>query len=226
MSENISRPREADIQIVDDNTENLKVLSNILRKNGHDVRLAISGELALKSIRTHPPDLILLDIMMPDTDGYDVCERLKAEKRTRDIPVIFISALNETVDKVRAFSAGGVDYITKPFREEEVLVRVETHLTLRSLQKELEEKNARLEEKNIQLEEALSNVRTLRGLLPICANCKKIRDKKGNWSQIDEYVASHTEAKFSHDLCDDCMEALYGEEDWYRKKRKTSDWGD
>ncbi|MCP4691865.1 MAG: response regulator [Desulfobacterales bacterium] len=123
--------RKGNIQIVDDVPENLDVLSSLLAKNGYETRMAISGELALKSIRTAPPDLILLDVMMPGLSGLEVCERLKADRQTRDIPVIFISALDEKLDKVRAFSAGGVDYITKPFQEEEVLARVETHLALR-----------------------------------------------------------------------------------------------
>ncbi len=131
------------------------------------------------------------------------------------------------MDKVRAFSAGGVDYITKPFQEEEVLARVQTHLTLGTLQKALQEKNARLEEKNDQLEEkneqlqeALANVRTLKGLLPICSKCKKIRDGEGYWKQIETYIESHSDAEFSHSLCQDCMDALYGEQEWYKKRMK------
>ncbi|MCP4690137.1 MAG: response regulator [Desulfobacterales bacterium] len=233
MNATTHKPWEADVQIVDDNHENLAILASILKKKGHDARLAINPELALKSILSDPPDLILLDIMMPGMDGYELCERLKADERTRDIPVIFISALNETMDKVRAFSAGGVDYITKPFQEEEVLMRVETHLTLRTLQKELEEKNAllkeknhqlgennaQLEEKNAQLEEALAKVQTLGELLPICSKCKKIRDGQGYWNQIEAYIESHSNTEFSHGLCDECMEKLYGDQEWYRKSR-------
>jgi PleD family two-component response regulator len=105
------------------------------------VRQAISGPLALKAVRKSPPDLILLDILMPDMGGHEVCERLKADESTRDIPIIFISVLEDIQDKVKAFAAGGVDYVTRPFQEEEVLTRVETHLTLRAMQKQLEEKN-------------------------------------------------------------------------------------
>ncbi|MCP4717502.1 MAG: response regulator, partial [Deltaproteobacteria bacterium] len=135
---------QAGIQIVDDNPENLDILAAVLTKQGYEVRAVISGSLALKVVRKHPPDLILLDIMMPGMNGYEVCERLKADERSRDIPVIFLSALHETPDKIKAFSAGGVDYITKPFQEEEVLARVKTHLTIRNLQKSLQEKNERL----------------------------------------------------------------------------------
>ncbi|MCP4688930.1 MAG: response regulator [Desulfobacterales bacterium] len=218
---------DAKILIVDDKPENLRLLTGILKEKGYLVRQLRDGNMVLASAVSAPPDLILLDIMMPDMDGYQVCGRLKAEERTRDIPVIFISALNETMDKVKAFSTGGVDYITKPFQEQEVLARVETHLTLRMLQRALQEKNARLEEKNDQLgekneqlEEALANVRTLKGLLPICSKCKKIRDGEGYWKKIETYIENHSEAEFSHGLCQDCMDMLYGDQEWYRKTMK------
>ncbi len=123
----------------------------MLTAQGYKVRTAISGTLALKSARKHPPDLILLDIRMPELDGYQVCEQLKADERTRDVPVIFISALDQVQDKVKAFSLGGVDYITKPFQEQEVLARVETHLALRKAQKNLEETNTQLRRANDEL---------------------------------------------------------------------------
>jgi len=155
---------------------------------------------------------------MPEMSGYEVCRQLKADERTHEISVIFLSALAETLDRVKAFSTGGVDYITKPFQVEEVLARVKTHLTIRNLQKELQGKNAQLEGKNVQLQqkntqlqEALDNIKTLRGLIPICANCKKIRDDEGFWNQVEVYVRDHTEADFSHGICPDCARELYPE---------------
>lgn len=135
----------ADILIVDDTPANLRLLSELLTGNGYHVRAVTSGVRALESARAVPPNLILLDIRMPEMDGCEVCEQLKADERTRHIPVIFISALDEIEEKVRAFKVGGVDYITKPFQMEEVLVRVETHLTLRRLQQRLEVANRRFE---------------------------------------------------------------------------------
>lgn len=132
------------ILAVDDTPENLTVLRQILTRHGYRVRPALSGEIALKAVQTDIPDLILLDVMMPGMDGYEVCNRLKAEARTCDIPVLFISALNETEDKVRGFKAGGVDYITKPFNVGEVLARVETHLAFRNLQKKILKQNVQL----------------------------------------------------------------------------------
>ena len=134
-----------DILIVDDTLANLRVLSSMLTDQGYKVRGVPNGEMALKVAHSAAPELILLDINMPEMNGYEVCEKLKAAEETREIPVIFISALDEVLDKVKAFTAGGVDYITKPFQFEEALARVQTHLTLRNLQRQLQDTNEDLE---------------------------------------------------------------------------------
>ena len=134
----MNQPSAGSIVIVDDNPNNLQVLSAMLQQAGYKVRPAISGELALRAIEMSPPDLILLDIRMPEIDGYETCRRLKADPRTAEIPVIFISALAETEDKLTAFRAGGVDYVAKPFQAEEVLARVRAHLQLYRMQRHLE----------------------------------------------------------------------------------------
>ncbi|WP_163340424.1 sigma 54-interacting transcriptional regulator [Desulfopila sp. IMCC35008] len=130
MTQSVSRKNN--ILIVDDTPENLSVLRQLLTERGYLVRPALSGEIALKAVKTQIPDLILLDIMMPDMDGYEVCSILKLDKATAHIPIIFISALTEVGEILKAFQAGGVDYITKPFRTEEVLARVKTHLQLQT----------------------------------------------------------------------------------------------
>jgi sigma-B regulation protein RsbU (phosphoserine phosphatase) len=134
------------ILIVDDTPANLRLLSQMLSERGYGVRAVTSGARALESVYVTQPSLILLDIRMPEMNGYEVCERLKQDPRTKDIPIIFISALNEIADKVRGFNLGGVDYITKPFQFEEVLARVETHIALRRLQKQLQDANKKFEE--------------------------------------------------------------------------------
>lgn len=146
MSARRGNPDDASILIVDDTPANLRLLSEMLAAQGYAVRPAPDGALALAAVQAEPPDLILLDIRMPEMDGYEVCERLKADRQTRDIPVIFISALGETEDKLKAFAAGGVDYITKPFQIEEVRARVEAHLALRRLQQQLQTANRRFQE--------------------------------------------------------------------------------
>jgi signal transduction histidine kinase len=131
--------------IVDDMPANLRLLSDMLKKHGYRVRPAPSGELALQAAQIDPPDLVLLDISMPEMDGYEVCQRFKADPRLRDIPIIFVSALDEVLDKVKAFGSGGVDYITKPVHYEEVKARVRTHLELRRREQLLHESYTRLQ---------------------------------------------------------------------------------
>lgn len=127
----------ATILVVDDTLPNLELLSEMLKARGYRVRPVPSGDLALQAAKSNPPDLILLDVHMPEMDGYEVCEHLKADEQLQDIPVLFISGLSETTDKVRAFQVGGADYITKPFQFEEVEARVATHLELRRQRREL-----------------------------------------------------------------------------------------
>jgi two-component system, sensor histidine kinase and response regulator len=134
------------ILIVDDTPNNLRFLSDLLTKAGYSVRKVISGELGLEAARLEPPDLILLDIRMPGLDGYKVCAQLKSDQRTSEIPVIFLSAMDEELDKVMAFEAGGVDYITKPFQVVEVLARIETHLQISYLRKALTQQNLQLQQ--------------------------------------------------------------------------------
>ena len=141
MNQPYSPKTMGSILIVDDSLNNLSLLERILSRKGYKVGLASSGKLALDSVDLTQPDLILLDIMMPAMDGYEVCTRLKSNDRTRGIPIIFLSALVEVSNKVKAFNAGGVDYITKPFEPVEVVARVENQLRLRELELQLTEKN-------------------------------------------------------------------------------------
>jgi two-component system NtrC family sensor kinase len=135
---------KSNILIIDDTPANLQLLTSMLVEQGYQIFSAISGKVALNVVQKTLPDLILLDINMPGMNGYEVCEQLKANEKTRDIPVIFISALSETLDKVKAFFVGGVDYVTKPFQTEEVLARVKTHLQLHQLQQQLTAQNEEL----------------------------------------------------------------------------------
>src|SRR5664280_724118 len=136
--------KPASILIVDDVAANLQVLTKMLDDQGYLTRPVTSGKMALLAAQNDPPDLVLLDITMPGMDGYEVCASMKANEKLRDIPVIFISALHETLDKVKGFSVGGLDYVTKPFQFEEVHARVATHLKLHALQTAIEAYNHRL----------------------------------------------------------------------------------
>ena len=158
MSSNQTVSFKGDILVIDDTPDNLRLLSTMLTEQGYKVRKALSGQMALRSAQTVLPDLVLLDINMPEMNGYEVCTQLKADEQTRDVPVIFISALDDVWDKVKAFSVGGVDYISKPFQREEVLARVENQLKLRSLTLQLVEQNTRLQQEiwdRIKAEESM-----------------------------------------------------------------------
>ena len=134
----------ASVLVVDDTIDNLRLLSDLLGQQGYEVRAVTNGRQALQAVEHDPPDLILLDVTMPEIDGFEVCRRLRATERSKDVPIIFLTALTDTADKVRAFDAGGVDYITKPFQFDEVLARVRTHLALRHAQTALADSYERL----------------------------------------------------------------------------------
>ncbi len=201
MKEQVKKPK---VIIIDDAPENIRMLIEIL-KDDYATIPATSGESGLEKAQIVPlPDLILLDIMMPGIDGYEVCKRLKAIKKTKYIPVVFISAISEVMDDAKAFDLGAADYITKPFYPVTIKARVKNHIKLRKtiLGMELLVQ---------QLKEALSEIKTLSGLIPICANCKKIRDDKGYWLQVEQYIKQHSGAEFSQSICPDCVSELYEE---------------
>ncbi|MEG4574009.1 adenylate/guanylate cyclase domain-containing protein [Microcoleus sp. N3A4] len=150
---------QADILVVDDTPDNLRLLIKILQKNNYKVRPVTNGFSALDAIQSSAPDLILLDIMMPDLDGYELCQKLKSDPQFREIPIIFLSALEEGINKAKAFEVGAADYITKPFQVKEVLARVSNQLTVRLLQMQLQEKNEELTAQNVQLHQEIAERR-------------------------------------------------------------------
>ncbi|HBD95847.1 MAG: hypothetical protein A2015_04585 [Spirochaetes bacterium GWF1_31_7] len=192
------------ILIVDDIVLNIQVAAGVLQEYNYEILTATGGEQAIKIIKAKKPDLILLDIMMPDIDGFDVIKSIKESSETSDIPVIFVTAKNDIETLVAGFNAGAVDYITKPFNPFELYARVRAHLELKMAKTELEAKNK-------ELQQALNDIKTLEGLIPICANCKKIKDDDGYWHSVEEYMTEHSDVKFTHGLCNDCIKKLYPE---------------
>ncbi|MCI5167104.1 MAG: response regulator [Candidatus Electrothrix sp. GM3_4] len=178
------------ILVVDDQPANLKVLLSFLQEHNYRVYMVDSGQRALNILPKVQPDLVLLDVMMPGMNGFEICKRIKADKELAALPIIFMTALDSVEDKVAGFSAGAVDYITKPFQQVEVLARISTHITLRKREKELKE--------------ALEEIKTLNGILPICSYCKQIRNDEGYWQQVEEYISEHSEAMFTHGVCPSC----------------------
>ncbi|WP_392533514.1 diguanylate cyclase [Nostoc sp. C117] len=161
MANLLKSPSETNILVVDDTPDNLRLLAKILELQGYIIRKSINGRMALQAAERHPPDLILLDINMPEMNGYEVCQQLKASKKTDQIPIIFISALDQINDKVQAFELGGQDYITKPFQELEVLMRVRNQLLIKQQHQQLIEQNQRLEDEIQKRLKAESEVRQL-----------------------------------------------------------------
>jgi len=207
------------ILIIDDSVDNRMLFKYILENAGYaDVLTAGSAHDAFKVLGMENPseadsvvDLILMDIMMPEMDGIEACRQIKSVERLRDIPIIMVTARTEEKDIEDAFSVGAMDYITKPLRGIELLVRSRSAL---SLKKEIDRRKNREQELlnlNRELKNSIETIKTLRGLIPICANCKKIRDDKGYWNQIESYIQKHSEAEFSHGICPECARKLYPE---------------
>jgi signal transduction histidine kinase len=170
------RESSAAILIVDDQRANLSVLSDYLRQVGYRTLIARDGESALERARFGRPDLILLDVLMPGIDGFETCRRLKADPAVRDIPVIFTTALHDTVDKLSGFQVGGVDYVTKPFQTEELLARVQVHLALRAAQRQIEERNAELQRVSDALREAQA------------ASERKVHERTAELAQVNQVL--------------------------------------
>ncbi|MFP4123530.1 hybrid sensor histidine kinase/response regulator [Coleofasciculus sp.] len=173
------------ILIIDDSPNNLEILSETLTSAGFEIAVALDGETALEQIAYDPPTLILLDVMMPGIDGFETCRRLKTNPDTHEIPIIFMTALTDTIDKVKGLNLGAVDYITKPFQQEEVLARVKVHLKLRTLTKTLEEQNTRLVEEVEQRGKAEAALQTLTQELEqrVEERTNQLAQALNNWQQ-------------------------------------------
>jgi len=170
LKKEVNNTNEGGILVVEDNHKNLRLLVDILSKKGYKARPAPSGPLAIRSAQKSPPDLILLDIMMPGMDGFTVCRELKSCENTKDVPIIFVTALNEDFDRIKAFEAGGVDFISKPFAAKEILARVEVHLTNKKLLQQLGEKNQQLEEEIKTRQEIEKDLRLLERAISASSN--------------------------------------------------------
>ena len=204
------------ILIVDDSTDHYALLRSILTKAGHRQILgaesaqAAFSMLDLDGIQSATDiDLILMDVLMPEIDGVQACRRIKQQTHLRDIPIIMVTAKNDLENLHEAFSAGAMDYINKPVKSVELLARVASALTLKKEMDCRKLRESELRRTNEELQQALREVKVLRGLIPICASCKKIRNDGGFWQQIEEYIGEHSEAEFSHGICQPCLKKLY-----------------
>ncbi len=205
------------ILIVDDSRDEQDLLSTRLRAAGYgSLMVADSAEAAFGILgrdnvgqRTEAVDLILMDIMMPGVDGLEACRRITATEWLRDIPIIVITVKTGEQDLLAAFAAGAMDYIRKPVNPVELVARVSSALTLRAERNTRKAREHELLLRTEELERALRDVKVLRKLIPICANCKRVRTDAGDWQQLEEYIRCHAEVEFSHGICQVCMKEVY-----------------
>ena len=204
------------ILIVDDSPDQQALLRSILGKAGHaDVLSADSAKAAARVLNLEGDsaaqniDLILMDVLMPGQDGVETCRQIKGCAHLEHIPVIMVTAKSDLSNLQDAFAAGAMDFISKPVNSVELLARVSSALLLKQEMDRRKNRELELRRSNEELQKALKEVKVLRGLIPICASCKKIRNDGGFWQQLEEYLGEHSEAEFSHGLCQPCIKKLY-----------------
>jgi CheY-like chemotaxis protein len=186
----------------DDDPNVLRATTRVLRSAGYDVSEAITGESCLLAIQEKRPDMLLLDVMLPDLSGIEVCRRIKIDPNLRTIFVVMLSGLTEPDNQSEGLESGADGYIVKPVTSRELLARVTAMVRIIKAERERDRLICKLQD-------ALANIKILHGLLPICASCKKVRDDKGYWNQLEVYILEHSEAEFTHGLCPDCTKRLY-----------------
>ena len=192
-------PDQIKILVVDDDAEVAHGTAHLLKQAGYATAQAANGVEALQAVQSFRPNLVLTDREMPEMDGMEFCRRMKSNPAFSDVFVILISGSYTLSEEQSAGLEAGADgYIARPIANRELVARVAVFARILRLNRALHEKNA-------ELEEALANVKTLSGLVPICAHCKKVRDDRGYWSMVEDYVTAHSDAKFSHGLCPDCL---------------------
>lgn len=224
------------ILIIDDDIMSIDLMKSIFIENGYkniykNIYSTTSAKEGMDYAQNNAPDLIILDIVMPDISGFDFCASLRKKKATTHIPVIMVSGAGLEADRTiqKTFEVGTTDFITKPIRSVEFLARVRAALNLKQAHdKMVTELNKRLaiekEQKKLirKLQNAVEKINTLSGLLPICSACKKVRDDKGYWQQIETYVQDHSPAEFSHSICPECAEKHYPDFKLYKEKNNIT----
>lgn len=223
--------REIKILLVEDDYLIADMIERILSELGYNnIIEASNGKQAIEKTRIMKPDIIIMDIEMPEMNGIEATQIIQDKYPT---PVIILTAYENSKFIEQASKAGVSAYLIKPLKknlvERSIAIALARHndlIKVRKLNKKLEEKNLemlrlnkKLKVKNNELDIALAEIKTLRGFVPICSNCKKIRDDEGFWNNVEAYISEHTEAKFTHGICPECMETLYGNEVWYKKNK-------
>ncbi len=207
------------ILVIDDDPISLRFIEKLLQQKGYqNIKTYSDAITARESVEKEPPDLILLDLIMPEMDGYQFSKSIRENESTRDIPILVVTGGGTEADEAieKSFNAGATDYINKPINPTEFHARLRSALSIKKAHDRLKEalahrKAAEKEREKLigKLQQALAKVKKLSGLLPICASCKKIRDDRGYWNQIESYIREHSEADFTHSLCPECVEKMY-----------------
>ncbi|MEW6238859.1 MAG: response regulator [Candidatus Omnitrophota bacterium] len=206
------------ILIADDDPTALFLLQENLTEWGFDIALASDGNEAWNLIQqTSQPQIAILDWIMPGMNGLEICSRLRQEEKDRYIYILLLTSKNRCENIVQGLEAGADDYIIKPFDALELKARIATGKRIIELQDELLQVREKQNQLILELTQALENVKTLSGLIPICAWCKKIRDDEGYWNRVEEYLTDHSDAKFTHSICPECKKQLCGERDFIKK---------
>jgi DNA-binding response OmpR family regulator len=198
------------VLIVDDDELNVGLIAGAL-KDLYTIFTATNGEDALRLMRDESPDLVLLDVMMPDIDGLEVSRRARADAALADVPIIFVTAMDTVEGQSAGLSLGAVDYITKPVNVEHLKLRVHNQLEIKRQRDQIMRMKRVLERRNAALERMLERVKRLEGFLTICMYCKKIRAADEDWQQLERYITEHTDTQFSHGICPECESREIGE---------------
>lgn len=191
--------------VVDDDSINVQFLTSALQDE-YDVIVAYNGYDAINLLKEQAPDLILLDVMMPGLSGFDVCRIIKSDESFEETPVIFLTALDNDEGELQGLELGGIDYLAKPINFALLKLRLRNHIALRERSDLVKEQRDLLARQKEELENALSRVKQLEGIIPICMYCKKIRDDRNSWKQLERYLSEHSEAMFSHGICPTCVD--------------------
>ena len=200
------------ILATDDDPQVLLLTSSVLTRAGYEVMEAKTGKECLEATYAHRPDLVLLDVMLPDMKGSEVCRRIKVDPDLRGIFVMLLSGVEVSSEfQAKGLNVGADGYIVKPISNKELLARVQAMERLKRVEDALREKEKQQEELILKLQKALAEIKTLKGFIPICASCKKIRDDEGYWNRLEAYISKHTDAVFTHGICPDCAEQYKAE---------------
>jgi CheY-like chemotaxis protein len=208
----VSELHPTHVLVVDDSPEVLLSTQALLTEPGRVIVTAESGEDALERIAEHEYALALLDVQLPGMNGFEVAEKIRARGETRHLPIIFVTGVNvERQHVFTGYETGAVDYLLRPIDPHALRSKVAVFCDLQVQKRRIEDYVVEIEAKNAQLQEQVDEIKRLQGLIPICCNCKKVKDDDGYWQQVEIYIMERSDAQFTHALCQPCSNALYGE---------------